>query len=1659
MLFRGQPSLIQGFNTFLPPGYRIECSMDQNDGNMITVTTPNGTTTQTLGGMVPRVVSRIPPGDVPSPGAPGMAMNGAGAIAGTGGAPVPPSSAATAASGAPLALHDMPASRGPGAGGPSPYGGVSDYAERMGPAPPPGVKGLPRPPPTGPAAPVAPVAPGMPMRGGTSPGSMGMPPSMPPPQPGPPPQQQQHGAYGGAVPMGYEPVGRGPPAGAPEPVLRPPVEFNHAISYVNKIKQRFSNDPDTYKQFLEILQTYQKEQRPIHEVYAQVTVLFDHAKDLLEEFKQFLPDTGAATGGAGLFGMIGHMTNGMGPGEAPPPHGAPGSAAGVNAAAGGVSSAGGGMGPAAAVGPGSAPNAGMAYDAVPARHPLHHQHHSYPGTQAVSAPSLSRKKRVIDDMPPGPESMGLASTTSTSTSSSSSSSAPKTGGSTSRKRSKKGEGAASASGGPGAPPPGGAPGTAGTGLPQAGAPYLQAVPRPGPGEMMGDAMYARGAPLPPGYEALPPEGYLPAAGMHGTQAYPPPHMAAGGDLVPMPPPPPIATVDEVTFFERVKKHLDDRATYMDFLKLLNLYAQDMIDVPTLVDRVALFLNGRPELLGAFKTLVGYDMGRHGWLENEDPVLENVPALERERFDLSTQKSCGPSYRKLPADEVKLSCSGRDALCWEVLNDGWVSHPTWASEGESFNPHKKNVYEDALYRSEEERHEYDYHIEANLRTIALLEPIAARIAVMDADERASFRLKPGLGGQSKSIYQRIIKKVYGRQHGLEVIAALHDNPCVAVPIVLARLKQKDEEWKRAQREWNKMWREVDARNFYKALDHQGVNFKSTDKKTITTKALVNEIESLVATQQQRRLTLDPSLPRLAPRYQLSFAMNDPHVLADVLRLVAHYLDRPSTPFQPHDRARVRQVIKAMLSRMLGTEPASLLALMTSKRPRSRREGDDDDHGAGDTDDDGDADNDVLGDDDADANGDGDGDGDGDGNGNGDADGDGSGDGVGVGDGNGDGDSHGDADAHSESESHRAADTEANNDTENTSTSSTNHEGEASKTPVVDTWLVHTPSTAAREMRVSTQLFGNTTMYVFMRLLCLLYTRLASLKHVHIQDQRSISSSKVNPLAANLGLMDTATGPAGLVSTIASRLPGARPLPQDADTLSDADRAVLTLHPSQYYAVLLELVVRHLRNELDQSSFEEAVRYMYTREGYVVYTIDKVIQALIKTALTISTDAKCQELLDNFASTHRDCAALWADAGIDARDVKLYRRIIASRMAAEHTIGRDEHLFRIEAVPRPPPQVADMSPMTPCELHIQLMSHDDHTLDDPHDQEQRWLQYIASYCLWSPTEGLPTKICAPFLHRNLPASPDSRAAADADDSTRYIVKNNLDIRVCMRTYRLFFVQDTEDVFARIRVADRTAAPPSTDVDMSGRQQEEEEARAKVNAQRTQRWHAWLHARLEAMDETKSTLSTATDAAAEPLATEAGRMPPTEPPASASSPSAGAYAPVPAPDPNEHAEETGDVPMVDASPSLPGEELGERDRHRSFAMEHHRDVSGPSHTVSTRADATYEAPSEASHAHVSSETPVQRSSSSETAGPTSVDAKMSTATTTTTTPTASEPATEPSTEPAVAATSAPAKDTRMQDKAEPAAASSHIATDRDSNTQESRPAAPGPEAAPSS
>jgi len=94
------------------------------------------------------------------------------------------------------------------------------------------------------------------------------------------------------------------PQPQPQPQPQQPVEFDHAINYVTTIKKRFATEPDTYKSFLEILHTYQKEQRGIKEVLDEVSTLFADHPDLLREFTYFLPDAVQAQAKAQLAEIV-----------------------------------------------------------------------------------------------------------------------------------------------------------------------------------------------------------------------------------------------------------------------------------------------------------------------------------------------------------------------------------------------------------------------------------------------------------------------------------------------------------------------------------------------------------------------------------------------------------------------------------------------------------------------------------------------------------------------------------------------------------------------------------------------------------------------------------------------------------------------------------------------------------------------------------------------------------------------------------------------------------------------------------------------------------------------------------------------------------------------------------------------------------------------------------------------------------------------------------------------------------------------------------------------------------------------------------------------------------------------------------------------------------
>lgn len=81
--------------------------------------------------------------------------------------------------------------------------------------------------------------------------------------------------------------------------------------------------------------------------------------------------------------------------------------------------------------------------------------------------------------------------------------------------------------------------------------------------------------------------------------------------------------------------------------------------------------------------------------------------------------------------------------------------------------------------------------------------------------------------------RCIERLYG-DHGLDVLDILRKNTSLSLPVILIRLKQKQEEWSKCRLDFNKVWAEIYAKNHYKSLDHRSFYFKQQDSKNLSTK---------------------------------------------------------------------------------------------------------------------------------------------------------------------------------------------------------------------------------------------------------------------------------------------------------------------------------------------------------------------------------------------------------------------------------------------------------------------------------------------------------------------------------------------------------------------------------------------------------------------------------------------------------------------------------------------------------------------------------------------------------------------------------------------------------------------------------------------------------
>jgi paired amphipathic helix protein Sin3a len=712
---------------------------------------------------------------------------------------------------------------------------------------------------------------------------------------------------------------------------------------------------------------------------------------------------------------------------------------------------------------------------------------------------------------------------------------------------------------------------------------------------------------------------------------------------------------------------------------------------------------------------------------------------------------------LQLQERQKTCSGRDELCNSVLNDEWASHPTWASEDSGFIAHKKNLHEEGIHRIEEERHDYDYNIEACSRTIQLLEPLAQSLRRLSEQEQLAFKLPPGLGGQSETIYKRVIMKLYGREKGQDVIQQLHLRPYQVIPVLLNRLKERLETWKLAQREWEKVWREQTQRMFWKSLDHQFVNTRTVDKRALQLKVLQAEIQM----KHEEMKREDKQVPGVMHKPQLEYSLEDTNVVLDLAHLLLVHIDQAMSTDTPRLIPFIKEFVPLFFGLDVDWFNSQINARVSATDTPVNETADDYASGAEDstpsrgrkT-----KSNNLLrsaldrgrgraGRKDRD-------------------------------------DSNASASRASTPDVASVADDEMAVDTA--------EESESKADTITSRWLDHpavgnvlgdkSVDPGEAYTRQTFRMWSNTPIYGFIRLFVMLYERLLKLKLGENECRETVKKAKTTKPAVELGIVDK----------------------QPQDFFDDVS------HNADYYRQMLDKFVRCFTGELDFADIEETLRRFYLQSGYPLYSLDKIITQLSRFAANVLNSEGKDKSYDIFQLFKRDRAK----ETTTAQQQTDYRKSV-EKMLKDGDLYRIDYVSIRESCPATQHQLTRLQDQESHQIRFYLTKKDDPTFDDCYsaaDKEHMWRYYLASYTSLAPTESINfARLSRPVLNRSIRATginPNSASfppsPADGDDAFNERVQRRFDnvrgkealvMRIAVNNYQRIYQPSTDEGWVEI------------------------------------------------------------------------------------------------------------------------------------------------------------------------------------------------------------------------------------------------------------------------
>jgi len=305
------------------------------------------------------------------------------------------------------------------------------------------------------------------------------------------------------------------------------------------------------------------------------------------------------------------------------------------------------------------------------------------------------------------------------------------------------------------------------------------------------------------------------------------------------------------------------------------------------------------------------------------------------------------------------------------------------------------------------------------------------------------------------------------------------------------------------------------------------------------------------------------------------------------------------------------------------------------------------------------------------------------------------------------------------------------------------------------------------------FGNQAFYIFFRLLQILFDRLSKAKHPG------------NDYVPKVNEMQRLLQPSR-----ASRL--------EHDS---ADR----------YGAFKTKLLGLMHGDLGQVAYEDQCRELFGIDAYPLFTLDKLISMLTKQIASIVSDHTCTKLLNlhsyEYSRTNGFMESIYhANTIKTIRTDRCYRFFYQTLTPPSDTMDDDDVVhekgrFAIRLLDKShQPRFAELS-----------------------FAQQQWSQYVKEFqkqqssSSASSNEGAATTIVDSldvqkhriFLLRNR----QSTIQGLGDVMKNVQVYNALECKICLSTYRLFYVEETEDYFYRLR-SDSVSSSSSSSSTLSAR-----------------------------------------------------------------------------------------------------------------------------------------------------------------------------------------------------------------------------------------------------